>query len=147
MDSINKDTPSTLIDLQLMEYDRLVALASTFNQPLLEEAVNEAKSRTLTIKRRCEDVFTAEPSSSKKSGIVPSPSSSTTKANKDNAYKAAMEFVVEFKQKKMEQERRMDWIACLKEGTELNILNYKNTDSLRRQFYKYMKGSQNNKSQ
>ncbi|KAL9537378.1 hypothetical protein PS6_011747 [Mucor atramentarius] len=38
MDSINKDTPSTLIDLQLMEYDRLVALASTFNQPLLEEA-------------------------------------------------------------------------------------------------------------
>ncbi|CAO0789318.1 unnamed protein product [Mucor circinelloides] len=79
----------------------------------------------------------------KKSAIVPSPSSSTTKADKDNAYKAAMEFMVEFKQKKMEQERRMDWIACLKEGTELNILNYKNTDSLRRPFYKYM----NNKSQ
>ncbi|KAL4211741.1 hypothetical protein AB4K20DRAFT_2012270 [Rhizopus microsporus] len=66
MDSINKDTPSTLIDLQLMEYDRLVALTSTLNQPLLEEAVNEAKSRTLTIKRRYEDVFTAEPSSSEK---------------------------------------------------------------------------------
>lgn len=57
----------------------------------------------------------------KKSAIVPSPSSSTTKADKDNAYKVAMEFVVQFKQKKMEQERRMDWIACLKEGTELDI--------------------------
>lgn len=52
IDSTNKDTPSNLTDLQLMQYDRLVALASTFNQSIMEEVVNEAKSRTLTIKIR-----------------------------------------------------------------------------------------------
>lgn len=50
-----------------------------------------------------------------------------------------MEFVVEFKKKKVEEKKRMDWVACLKEGKDLKILNYKNPESLRRQFYKYMK--------
>lgn len=88
--------------------------------------------RAASIKWRYENAFTAESSSS-----------ATKDDNKDKAYKAAMEFVLQFKQKKMEEGRRMSWIACLKEGTELNLLNYKNASSLRRQFCKYMK----NKSQ
>jgi hypothetical protein len=55
-------------------------------------------------------------------------------------YEAAMKFVVEFKQKKVEEGKRMDWGHCLKEGKDLNILNYKNSESLRQQFLKYIKG-------
>ncbi|RCH86230.1 hypothetical protein CU098_004340 [Rhizopus stolonifer] len=132
METVNKDTPFKLIDLQLMEYDRLKTLASSLEQPVFEEAINDAKLRTLTIKRKYEDSFTP-----------PSPASSTaTEVDKNNdTYKAAMEFVVGFKQKKVEQKKRMDWVACLKEGEDLKILNYKNSESLRRQFYKYMKGN------
>lgn len=50
-----------------------------------------------------------------------------------------MKFVAEFKQKKEEKEETMDWVACLKEGEDLNILNYKNSESLRQQFIKYTK--------
>lgn len=66
IDTINKDIPLTLIDLQLMKYDRLIMLANAFGQPLLEEAANDAKSKTLTMKRKYENPFTAKPSSSKK---------------------------------------------------------------------------------
>lgn len=67
---------------------------------------------------------------------------SASKVDKNNdTYKADMEFIVEFKQKKVEQKKRMDWVTCLKEGEDLKILNYKNSESLRRQFYKYMKGN------
>ncbi|KAI9475869.1 MAG: hypothetical protein EXX96DRAFT_574968 [Benjaminiella poitrasii] len=124
IETVNKDAPLKLIDLQLMEYDRLKTLASSLEQPVFEEAINDAKLRTLTIKRKYEDSFTA------------------SKVDKNNdTYKAAMEFVVGFKQKKVEQKKRMDWVACLKEGEDLKILNYKNSESLRRQFYKYMKGN------
>lgn len=50
-----------------------------------------------------------------------------------------MKFVAEFKQKNEEKEETMDWVACLKEGKDLNILNYKNSESLRQQFIKYTK--------
>lgn len=67
---------------------------------------------------------------------------SASKVDKNNdTYKTDMEFIVEFKQKKVEQKKRMDWVTCLKEGEDLKILNYKNSESLRRQFYKYMKGN------
>lgn len=67
---------------------------------------------------------------------------SASKVDKNNdTYKADMEFIVEFKQKKVEQKKRMDWVTYLKEGEDLKILNYKNSESLRRQFYKYMKGN------
>ncbi|KAI8980482.1 hypothetical protein BDB01DRAFT_898092 [Pilobolus umbonatus] len=70
MDSINKDL-SKLIDLHLQEYDGLVAHASELNQPVLEEAIKKANSRTLTMKRKYEETFTAEPSSSKESTVEP----------------------------------------------------------------------------
>ncbi|CAO3657280.1 unnamed protein product [Mucor hiemalis] len=52
IDSTNKDTPSNLTDLRLMQYDRLVALASTFNQPLTEEvdAYNQKKIHMTLLK-------------------------------------------------------------------------------------------------
>lgn len=55
-------------------------------------------------------------------------------------YEEAMKFVDEFKQKKVEGGKRMDWVACPKEGKDLNILSYKNPESLRQQFLKYIKG-------
>lgn len=132
IETVNKDTPLKLIDLQLMEYDRLKMLANSLEQPVFERAIDDAKSRALTIKRKYEDWFTP-----------PVPASSTTShvGKNNDTYKAAMAFVVEFKQKKVEQQKRMDWVACLKEGKDLNILNYKNPESLRRQFYKYTKGN------
>lgn len=51
IDTVNKDTPLKLIDLQLMEYDRLKTLASSLEQPVFEEAINDAKLRILTIKK------------------------------------------------------------------------------------------------
>ncbi|KAI9347835.1 hypothetical protein BD770DRAFT_413449 [Pilaira anomala] len=97
-----------------MEYDRLKTLAtSSLEQPVFEEEINDAKLRTLTIKRKYEDSFTP-----------PAPASSTArKVDKNNdTYKAAMEFVVGFKQKKVEQKKRMDWVACLKEGEDFRII-------------------------
>lgn len=72
-----------------MEYDRLITLANTLDQLLLEEAANNAKSRTLTMKRKYEDSFTAEPLFSKKIAIVPPPppptsSTATTKVDNNN---------------------------------------------------------------
>lgn len=39
----------------------------------------------------------------------------------------------------IEQGKRMSWINCLKEGKNLGILNYKNSESLRQQYSKYIK--------
>ncbi|CEP13251.1 hypothetical protein [Parasitella parasitica] len=110
IETFNKDTLLKLIDLQLMECDRLKTIACSLEQPVFEEAINVAKSRILAIKRKYEDSF-----------APPAPASSTaSKVNKKNdTYKAAMEFVVGFKQKKVEQKKRMDWVACLKEGEDL----------------------------
>lgn len=100
---------------QLMEYDRLIMLANTFDQPLLVEAANDANPRALTMKRKYDDLFIAECSSS-----------ITNEVDRNNdMYEAAMEFVAEFKQKKVEEEKRMDWVICLKEGKDLKILNYR----------------------
>jgi hypothetical protein len=122
-----------------MEYDRLLTLAYSLNQPQLGEAVNDAKSRTLTMKRKYEEPFTVESSLNEKNTNVPPPATSTVDRN-NNMYEEAMEFVAEFKQKKVEEGKRMDWVAYLKEGKDLNILNYKNSESLRQQFLKYIKG-------
>ena len=121
-----------------MEYDRLLTLAYSLNQPRLGEAVNDANSRTLTMKRKYEELFTAESSLNEKNTNVPPPATSIVDRN-NNMYEEAMEFVAEFKQKKVEEGKRMDWVACLKEGKNLNILNYKNSESLRQQFLKYIK--------
>jgi uncharacterized protein YggE len=48
----------SFMDFQLAEYKRLLTLASSLNQPQLEEAVSDAKSRAQTMKRRYEEIFT-----------------------------------------------------------------------------------------
>ncbi|KAI7894556.1 uncharacterized protein EV154DRAFT_414891, partial [Mucor mucedo] len=87
VETVNQDTPFKLMDLQIMEYDRLKTLASSLKEPVFEEAVNEAKSRTLSIKRKYEESFP-----------LPRPANKTDKNNE--TYKSAMEFVAGFKQKK-----------------------------------------------
>ena len=52
-------------------------------------------------------------------------------------YKAAMDFTAKFKQERAEQGKRLDWIACMKEGKD--ILKYKNVHSFRNQFCKCIK--------
>lgn len=54
------------MDFQLMEYDKLLTLAHSLGQPQLGEAVNDAKTRTLTMKRGYEELFITESSSNKK---------------------------------------------------------------------------------
>lgn len=49
---------SKLIGSQIIKYDRLVTLANTLNQPLLVQAVNEAKSRIYETKRSYTDLLT-----------------------------------------------------------------------------------------
>lgn len=73
VETINEATPSKLIDLQLMEYNRLKTLASSLQQPELEEAVNDARSRTLIMKRKFEETFTS-----------PAPAPPTSKVYKNN---------------------------------------------------------------
>ncbi|KAI9366378.1 hypothetical protein BD770DRAFT_438526 [Pilaira anomala] len=122
-----------------MEYDKLLTLAHSLGQPQLGEAVNDAKTRTLTMKRGYEELFITESSLNKKKTRVPPPTTSTptTAADRnDSKFEKAMKFVAEFKQKKEEKEETMDWAACLKEGKDLNILKYKNSESLRQQFIK-----------
>jgi hypothetical protein len=111
------------MDFQLVEYDNLLTLAYSLNQPQLGEAVNDAKLRTLTMKRKYEELFTAESSSNKKNTSVPPPTSTatTTVDRNNNIYEEAMKFVAKFKQKKVEEGKRMGWVACLKEGKDLNI--------------------------
>lgn len=96
------------------------------------EAVNDAKSRALTIKRKYEELFAA-----------PTTSTPTTAAQQEQKRQSqqeeAMKFVTEFKEKKAQQGKRMDWVGCLREGTALKILNYKNSESLRQQFLKHSK--------
>ncbi|KAG2194135.1 hypothetical protein INT47_004205 [Mucor saturninus] len=87
IEAVNEDTPFKLIDLQLMEYDRLKTLASSLREPVFEEAVNEAKSRTPSIKRKYQESFTS-----------PAPASKADKSNE--TYKTAIEFVAGFRQKK-----------------------------------------------
>ena len=124
--------PLKLINSQITEFDRLITLASTLNQPLLLEAVNEAKSRIYATKRKYVDLLTAE-SLSNTAAVV----GFTIDKNKVN-YEAAMNFVAKFKQERADQGKRMDWAACLEEGKD--VLKYKNVESLRNQFYKYTKG-------
>lgn len=95
------------------------------------------------MKRKYEGLFTAESSSNKSNTSVSPPTTSTATTTVDrnnNMYEEAMKFVAEFEQKKVEEGKRMDWVTCLKEGKDLNILNYKNSESLRQQFLKYIKG-------
>ncbi|KAI7884470.1 uncharacterized protein EV154DRAFT_522240 [Mucor mucedo] len=141
---INKDIPLSFMDFQLMEYNKLLTLAHSLNQPQLGEAVNDAKTRTLTMKRGYEELFATESSLNKKikTSVPPPPTTSTptTAADRnDSKYENAMKFVTEFKQKKEEKELTMDWVACWKEGKDLDIFNYKNSESLRQQFIKYTK--------
>ncbi|KAI7886884.1 uncharacterized protein EV154DRAFT_521070 [Mucor mucedo] len=139
---INKDIPLSFMDFQLMEYDKLLTLAHSLGQPQLGEAVNDAKTRTLTMKRGYEELFITESSLNKKKTSGPPPTTSTpiiAADRNDSKFEKAMKFVAEFKQKKEEKEKTMDWVACLKEGKGLNILNYKNSESLRQQFIKYTK--------
>lgn len=66
---INKDIPLSFMDFQLMEYDKLLTLAHSLGQPQLGEAVNDAKTRTLTMKRGYEELFITESSSNKKKRV------------------------------------------------------------------------------
>ena len=52
--------PLKLIDSQITEYDRLLTLANSLNQPRLVEAITGAKSRICTTKRKYGDCFTVE---------------------------------------------------------------------------------------
>ncbi|KAG1087652.1 hypothetical protein G6F42_020531 [Rhizopus arrhizus] len=80
------------------------------------------------MKRKYEELFAA-----------PTTSTPTTAAQQEQMRQSqqeeAMKFVTEFKEKKAQQGKRMDWV----EGTALKILNYKNSESLRQQFLKHSK--------
>lgn len=78
-------------------------------------------------KRKYDDCFAAEDSFDK---IV-------TDNDENKNYKAAMNFVAKFKKEREKEGKRMDWAACFGKGQ--GLLNYKNTSSLRAQFYKYKK--------
>ncbi|KAG1041266.1 hypothetical protein G6F43_012122 [Rhizopus delemar] len=150
IDSQNIATlPVRLIDTQITEYDRLITLASTLEQPELVEAISEAKSRICTTKRKYADLLANEASANDDKeenddflGAETSEASASNtvavveRATNEN-YEAAMSFVAKFKQERAEQGKRMDWKACLKEGKD--ILKYKNIHSLRNQFNKYIK--------
>ncbi|KAI8638950.1 hypothetical protein BD408DRAFT_422181 [Parasitella parasitica] len=129
--TINKDIPLSSVDFQLVEYDKLLTPTYSLNQPQFGEAIKDANSRALTMKRKYEEILTAESSSTS--------TAATTIDRNNNVYEEAMKFVAEFKQKTMEQGKKMDWIACLEEGKNLNILKYKNSESLHQQFLKYIK--------
>ena len=140
--TINKDIPLSFIDFQLVEYEKFMTLSKTLNQPRLGEAVNDAKSRALTIKRKYEELFTAESSNKRSTSVSQPPTTSTATTTVDrngSKHEEAMEFVAEYKRKATEQGKRMSWIACLQEGNDLNLWNYKNSESLRQQFLKYIK--------
>ncbi|KAI9243421.1 hypothetical protein BY458DRAFT_561218 [Sporodiniella umbellata] len=79
VEKLNRDSThvklSKLPDIQLMEYDKPLTLAYLLSQPQLEEAIDDAKSRTLTTKRKYEEPLTEEPSSTKKNPKCPTTNS------------------------------------------------------------------------
>lgn len=76
--TINKDIPLAFTDFQLVKYETLLTLTSSLNQPHLGEAVNDVKSRALTIKRKYEELFTSESSSNM--SVTPLATSTATTA-------------------------------------------------------------------
>lgn len=138
--------PMKLIDSQITEYDQLLTLANSHNQPKLVEAISEVKTRICMTKRNYDNCFAAENSSDKvvidndeNDHLIydaETPEVSEGSGSREN-YEAAMNFVVKFKEERAKEGKRMDWTACLEKGR--NLLKYKNTNSLRMQFYKYMK--------
>lgn len=54
---------SKLISSQIAEYDKLITLTNTLNQPQLVEAVKESKSRIYATERKYDDYLNAEVSS------------------------------------------------------------------------------------
>lgn len=141
--------PLKLINSQIAEYDKLITLANTLNQPQLVEAVKESKSRIYGTKRKYDDCLNAEVSfnstvsnNNENDDLLAEASEDQNAVNTREDYEAAMKFVAEFKQKRTEIGKRMDWNGCLKEGK--NILKYKNADSLRIQFHKYCKEKNKN---
>lgn len=54
-----------LIACQITEYDQLLMLATSLNQPQQVKAISEAKTRIYTTKRKYDDCYTAEDSSNK----------------------------------------------------------------------------------
>ncbi|CAO3701880.1 unnamed protein product [Rhizopus stolonifer] len=111
--------PMKLIDSQITEYDRLLTLANSSNQPQLVEAINEAKTRIYTIKRKYDDCFTAEDSSDK---VVAGNDENddlldaeTFEFAQDSSsrgkYEAAMNFVAKFKEES--KRRQKNGLDCL----------------------------------
>ncbi|CAO3631431.1 unnamed protein product [Mucor fragilis] len=140
--TLNKDILLSFIDFQLVEYEKLMTLSKTLNEPQLGEAVNDAKSRALTIKRKYEGLFTAESSNKRSTSVSQPPITSTTTTTVDrngSKHEEAVELVAEYKRKTTEQGKRISWVACLQEGNDLNLWNYKNSEALRQQFLKYIK--------
>ncbi|CEG79673.1 hypothetical protein RMATCC62417_14113 [Rhizopus microsporus] len=82
--------------------------------------------------RKYDDLLSAEASSNiavtgnnKENGDLPVTETSPHIAavvdqttNKNESYEVAMDFVAKFKQDRAEKGKRMNWVACLKEGKE-----------------------------
>ncbi|CEP14833.1 hypothetical protein, partial, partial [Parasitella parasitica] len=105
-----------LLESQNREYERLLSLANTVGSPdVLIQAINDAKSRNDTLKRK-DDSDPVGSLSNKRTATATNSSASSSINNKNDQYKQGMDFVEQFKQARIQKgHKKMDWITCLKE--------------------------------
>ncbi|KAG1132071.1 hypothetical protein G6F37_013642 [Rhizopus arrhizus] len=127
----------SLLESQNREYEKLLMLANTTtSSDVLVQTIIDAQMQNNNLKRK----YSSDPTSSSSNKRTIESNASLTINDDEDTYERGMHFVENFKKTRMEKgHKKMDWVACLEDGKQLGLLNYKNPDALRNQFSKFMK--------